>query len=156
MIETNYEGLNAEQKELLDAAAEVMETAYNPYSGFFVGAALRTKDGRIFTGSNVENAAHGSICAERSAIVRANAEGCRQFTDVAVIARGTDFDTKEVTSPCGACRQMLFEAAQLSSENLKAILSTTNKDKIVLTTIEELLPLGFGPGDLGIDLERFR
>ncbi len=156
MIETNYEGLNAGQKELLDEAARVMETAYNPYSGFFVGAALRLADGKIISGSNVENAAHGSICAERSAIVRANAKGCRHFTAFAVIARGSDFDTSAVTAPCGACRQMLYEFAQLASENMEAILSTTKKDKIILTNIEELVPLGFGPRDLGIDLEKFR
>ncbi len=156
MIKTDYEGLNPEQKELLEEAAKAMETAYNPYSGFFVGAALRTNDGRIFTGSNVENAAHGSICAERSAIVRANAEGFRHFTAFAVIARSSEFDTTEATAPCGACRQMLFEFAQLGNTNLEAILSTTKKDLVILTSIEELLPLGFGPGDLGINLEKFR
>ncbi len=156
MIETNYERLNTGQKELLDEAARVMETAYNPYTGFFVGAALRSADGRIISGSNVENAAHGSICAERSAIVRANAQGQRHFTAIAVIARGIDFDTAKVTGPCGACRQMLYEFTQLAGENMEAILSTTKKDKIILTNIEELVPLGFGPRDLGIDLDRYR
>ncbi len=156
MTPTDYGSLSPSQKELLDEAAKAMETAYNPYSGFFVGAAMRTSDGQIFTGSNVENAAHGSICAERSAIVRANAEGYRHFTAVAVIARGKDFDSTIATAPCGACRQMLYEFAQLSGVNLEVILSTTQKDKIILTDIEELLPLGFGPSDLGIDLKLFR
>ena len=156
MTPIDYDSLSADQKELLDEAAKAMETAYNPYSGFFVGAALRTSDGQIFTGSNVENAAHGSICAERSAIVRANARGYRHFTAVAVIARGKDFSTTKATAPCGACRQMLYEFAQLVGVNIQIILSTTQKDKIILTDIEELLPLGFGPQDLGIDLELFR
>lgn len=145
------------QQKLLQEAKEVMKTAYNPYSHFYVGSALLSRDSQIITGSNVENAAYGSsICAERSALLRANAMGLRVFEKAAVIGRGDGFDTSEVTAPCGSCRQMLYEAAQISELDLEIIMSTTKMDKIVVATIEELLPLAFGPKDLGIDLKRYR
>lgn len=157
MRELNYKLLSEKRQILLDAAAEVMKTAYNPYSRFYVGAALWTKSGKIIGGSNVENAAYGStICAERAALLRANAQGERQFLAIAIIARGETFDTTEVTGPCGSCRQMLYEASQISKENLEVILSTTKKDKIVITNINELLPLAFGPNELGVDIKRYQ
>lgn len=157
MQNVKYETLDQLQKTLLAEAAKAMETAYNPYSHFYVGAALLSQDGQIITGSNVENAAYGStICAERSALVRANAMGIRTFEKVAIIARGETFDATEVTAPCGSCRQMLYEAAQISEANLEVIMATTKKDKIVLATIEELLPLAFGPRDLGIELKKYQ
>ena len=152
-----YDSLTEIQQKLLQEARKVMETAYNPYSHFYVGSALLSREGKIITGSNVENAAYGSvICAERSALVRANAMGTRIFEKVAVIGRGEGFDTSEVTGPCGSCRQMLYEAAQISEFNLEIIMSTTKMDKIVIATIEELLPLAFGPKDLGIDIKRYQ
>ena len=131
----NYVHLSEHQKELLDKSEQVMETAYNPYSHFFVGAALRTTDDNIITGSNVENAAYGlTICAERSAILRANAMGYRMFKGLAIIARGEVFDTEEVSASCGSCRQMLYESRQISEQDLEIVLSTTKKDKIVITS----------------------
>ena len=157
MKEVKHSELNKLEKELLDEAEKVMETAYNPYSKFFVGAAILSQDGKIITGSNVENAAYGStICAERAAILRANALGVRTYDKVAIIAKGQDFDTTEVTAPCGCCRQMLYEASQISEKNLEIIMSTTKKDKIIIATIEELLPLAFGPKDLGIDIRKYK
>ena len=145
------------QQQLLQAAKAAMETAYNPYSRFYVGAALLSQDGQVISGSNVENAAYGStICAERAALVRANAMGRRTFEKVAIIGRGDGFDTSEITAPCGSCRQMLYEAAQISELNLEIIMSTTKMDKIIVATIEELLPLAFGPKDLGIDIKKYR
>lgn len=149
--------LNTEQGHLLDAAAAAMENAYNPYSEFYVGAALLLTGGQVVTGCNYENAAYSScICAERTAIVRANAMGHRQFRAIAVIARRRDCETKEVTAPCGTCRQMLFEASQIAGQDLPIILSNTEMTKIVLTSTAELLPLAFGPSQLGIDPELFR
>ena len=157
MQEIKYEELDPIQQNLLDEAAEVMETAYNPYSHFYVGAALLSLDGQIITGSNVENAAYGStICAERAAILRANAMGIRTFDKVAIIGRGENFDTTEVTAPCGSCRQMLFESSQVSERNLELIMATTRNDKIILATMEEILPLAFGPKDLGIDVRKYQ
>lgn len=145
-----YEALDSLSRKALDEAEKAMETAYSPYSHFYVGAALFTNRGRVITGSNFGNAANGaSICAERSAVVRANAMGIRCFKGIAIIARGEGFDTTEVTAPCGICRQVLYEVSQIGgNSDLMVILSTTRKDKIITTTIKKLLPLAFGPADL--------
>lgn len=157
MQTTTYNNLTEEAQKLVVAASEAKENAYNPYSQFYVGCALLAIDGTIVTGSNVENASYGcTVCAERAALLRANAIGHRKFSAAAIVARGKHFDTTEVTAPCGACRQMLFEAAQLSNINLVLYLSTTTMDKVVITSIEELFPLGFGPKDLGIDLTAYQ
>ncbi|MBT3836549.1 cytidine deaminase [Candidatus Woesearchaeota archaeon] len=157
MKNITYKKLSETQRKLLDAAEKAMKTAYNPYSHFLVGAALLSENGKTFTGSNVENAGYSStICAERSAIVSANAKGVRVFDKVAIIARGDTFDTKDITSPCGVCRQMLFELAQISGKDLEVIMSSTKKDKIVIATIKELLPLGFGPKDIFVDVKKYR
>lgn len=157
MKTTTYKYLSELQRRLVDTAATAMETTYNPYSHFYVGAALLTHDGKIITGSNVENAAYGDcICAERAALLRANAMGNRQYKSIAVIARGEDTETKEITAPCGSCRQMLYEASQVSENDLEVIMSTTNKGKIVISSISELLPLAFGPKDLGIDVQKYQ
>jgi len=152
-----FEKLTKLQIGLLECAERVMKTAYNPYSNFYVGAALLSQDGSIITGSNVENAAYGStICAERSALLRANAEGYRMFDSIAIIARGIDFETQEVTAPCGACRQMLYESSQISEKDIEVIMSNTSKSKIIVSSIEELLPLAFGPKDLGVDVKKYQ
>jgi len=91
--------------ELTDAALAARAHAYAPFSKFRVGAAIETEDGRIFTGCNVENATYGlTICAERVAVFKAISEGARKFRRIAVAA-----DTEELTPPCGACRQILWE-----------------------------------------------
>ena len=157
MRNTSYEQLTDEQKKALDASLEVLKNSYNPYSHFYVGATLISEDGQLVSGTNFENSAYGStICAERSAVLRANAMGLRKFKGIAIIARGEDFDTAEVTGPCGSCRQVLYELAQISGGEFEVVLSTTKKDKIIIATIKELLPLGFGPLDLGIDISRYQ
>ncbi len=157
MKHVNYDALDSLSKKALDEAKEAMEKAYSPYSHFYVGAALFTDDGTVISGSNFENAAYGpTICAERSAVVRANAMGIRRFQGIAIIARGEDFDTTEVTAPCGVCRQVLYEVSQIWNTDLMVILSTTRKDKIITTTITELLPLAFGPADLGLNLQKYQ
>ncbi|MFH1249316.1 MAG: cytidine deaminase [archaeon] len=157
MRNIKFEELNKNQKELLQEASKVMETAYNPYSNFYVGAAIRAQDGTVISASNTENAAYGStICAERNALGKANSMNKRMYDSIAIIARRKDFDTKEVTAPCGACRQMIFESSQISEKNIELILSTTKKDKIIVTSIDELLPLAFGPKDLGIDITKYQ
>jgi cytidine deaminase len=91
--------------ELIAKATEARERALSPYSGFKVGAALETRDGLIYTGCNIENVSYGlSICAERVALWKALSEGARDFREMAIV---TEADT--LTSPCGACRQLLWE-----------------------------------------------
>ena len=116
---------------LVTAAREAREKAYAPYSRFQVGAALRTKGGRIFCGCNVENLSFGlTVCAERAAVFAAVAAGETQFEAIAVVA-----DSVQPVTPCGACRQVLAEF----SSDLK-ICSATLQDHRYESTIAELLP----------------
>lgn len=125
-------------RELVARAAEFRSRAYAPYSGFAVGAALLGRNGRIYGGVNVENAAYPvGICAERAAIAAAVTSGERAFEALAVIA-----DSPEVCAPCGMCRQMLME---FPIERI--ILANTAGDLRVLAP-EELLPLAFGAAAL--------
>ena len=95
-----------EKKALIRMALEAREQAYVPYSDFMVGAALRAEDGRIFTGCNVENAAFTpTSCAERTALFKAVSEGVTRFTDIAVVGSRRGEVNKQITSPCGVCRQ---------------------------------------------------
>ena len=127
-------------RELVQAAWSMLERAYVPYSGFPVGAALLCADGSVFTGCNVENAAYGStICAERTALVKAVSEGHRDdFVKLAVVGNSKDY-----CWPCGACRQMLYEFAP----DLKLLVARGDGD-FVTTTLGELLPHAFGPKSL--------
>lgn len=125
-------------RALLDAAIAACDFAYSPYSTFPVGAALRDGNGRVWTGANVENASYGlSMCAERTAIFNAVANGARGFDAVAV------FGSKaEALLPCGACRQVLWEfnpAMQVVYEEDGALKRTA---------LAALLPRAFGPNDL--------
>lgn len=157
MNECSFGDLSPLQQELISKAEEVRETAYCPASCFYVGAAVLTKKGNIYVGSNVENASYGlTICAEPSALVAANAAGDRQITHLAVIARAGGHGTETPTMPCGRCRQFIYEFAQISQVELEVICANTAKDKIVIATISELLPHGFGPRDVAFDLDKFR
>ena len=152
-----YYDLAPRQRQALDEALIVLENSYNPYSGFSVGATLiPAKVDELITGTNFENAAHGStICAERAAVLRANSMGLRRFEGIAIVGRHKGGEpTTEVTAPCGSCRQVLWELADLWDSPLDVILSTTTKDRIILTSISELLPRPFGPADMknGLDI----
>ena len=126
-------------RELVDLAFTMLERSYAPYSHFPVGAALLCADGTVFTGCNVENAAYGStICAERTALVKAVSEGRREFAAIAVVGRGEDY-----CWPCGACRQMLYEFAP----ELTVLVGRGDGDFVKLP-LKELLPHGFGPASL--------
>src|SRR5438270_147299 len=119
---------------LLDAARAARLHALAPFSGFQVGAALETDDGRVLTGCNVENATYGlTLCAERVAIFKAISEGYRRFVRIAVVA-----DTEAPTPPCGACRQILWELGG----DLEVILGNLVAEK-VRYRMRELLPLPF-------------
>ena len=125
--------------ELISTAVSMQERAYVPYSHFPVGAALLCSDGAVFTGCNVENAAYGStLCAERTALVKAVSEGCRSFTRLAVVGNGADY-----CWPCGACRQMLYEFAP----DLEVLVARQDHT-FVKYTLDRLLPHGFGPASL--------
>jgi len=127
-------------KQLIEEAKAIKDAAYVPYSKFPVGAALRTKSGRIFTGCNIENAAYPvSCCAEGVAIFKAISEGFTDFDEMAVAA-----DTDRPVPPCGSCRQVMSEFFQ---KDMPITLTNLNgKTKIV--TMQELLPFSFEPEDL--------
>ena len=126
---------------LVDIAFGMLKRSYCPYSKFPVGAALLCADGSVYTGCNVENAAYGStICAERTALVKAVSEGHRDdFVTLAVVGNSTDY-----CWPCGSCRQMLWEFAP----DLTLLVARGDGDFVKLP-LAELLPHGFGPKSLG-------
>lgn len=139
-----YDDLDGPDRELVDAARAACDTAYAPYSGVLVGAALRTAGGAIVTASNVENAAYGStICAERMAVGRANARGERAFAAVAIAARGAILRPDQVVSPCGGCRQVLHELAAVTGTATRVLMTTPGTDDVTIATLDELLPLPF-------------
>jgi cytidine deaminase len=128
---------DAERNELIQSALDAQKRAFCPYSNFPVGAALRTKSGRIYQGVNVENASFGlTICAERVAAGTAVANGDKEFTAIAVVSRGG-------VSPCGACRQFLAEFAP----NLAIVMvDSLNPNEGHHATLDRLLPSRFeGP-----------
>ena len=127
-------------EELILEAKKAREKAYVPYSNFKVGAALRTKDGQIYHGCNIENAAYSMCnCAERTALFSAYAEGIRDFELLAVVA-----DTDRPVSPCGACRQVMSE---LCAQDMPVILTNLTGD-VQETTVQDLLPGAFSTNDL--------
>ena len=126
-------------EKLLELALDARKNAYVPYSGYAVGAALLTEDGKVFAGCNIENAAYGNtLCAERTALVKAVSEGCRKFTRLAVVGNSTDY-----CWPCGACRQMLYEFAP----DLEVLVARKDH-QFVKFPLRTLLPHGFGPESL--------
>ena len=134
-----------EKQELIRMALAARERAYTPYSDFMVGAALRAEDGRIFTGCNVENAAFTpTSCAERTALFKAVAEGVTRFTDIAVVGARRGEVNKQVTSPCGVCRQALFE---FGGPELNVIMAKS-PDDFIERSMDERLPFGFGPSNV--------
>jgi cytidine deaminase len=128
-----------EKDLLIEAAKQARENAHAKYSNFRVGAALRSTSGRIFGGCNVENATYGlTMCAERVAIFKAVSEGERGFSAIAVVT-----DTEELTPPCGACRQLIWEFCgdiPVSMANLKG--------KMEVIQMKELFPRPFDDSNL--------
>ncbi len=129
--------MNEQYKNLIEKAAEAREYAYAPYSGYRVGAALLSKDGRVFTGCNVENAGYTPTnCAERTAVFKAVSEGVREFAAIAVVG-GRDALSADC-APCGVCRQVL---AEFCAPEMPVILGIPADIRVV--TLGDLLPLAF-------------
>ncbi|ACB75938.1 cytidine deaminase [Opitutus terrae] len=130
----------AVRRRLEKAARRAAEASYSPYSKFPVGAAVLTSSGHVFTGCNVENASYGLCnCAERTAIFSAAAAGERAIKAVAVYT-----PTPTATSPCGACRQVINEFGPTA-----LVISVCDGSDRIETTLDQLLPHAFGPGNLG-------
>ena len=129
---------NQEKQSLIDVANTARQHAYVPYSNYPVGAALRTKSGRIFTGVNVENAAYPqTMCAERVAVFKAISEGEKEFEVISVV-------TNNGGSPCGGCRQVLAEFGL----DIIVLMAGRNGKLLKETTVKELLPEAFMPDHL--------
>ncbi|MBX3003194.1 MAG: cytidine deaminase [Anaerolineales bacterium] len=126
--------------ELVQAAQQAQQAAYAPYSQYRVGAALRTKAGKVYLGANIENAAYpDSICAERVAIFTAIMQGEREFDAIAVV-------TRDGGSPCGSCRQVLAEFAL----HAEVILATEAGAIVHESSVDKLLPGAFLPSNLDV------
>ena len=138
---TTAKTATAATDDLERLALDARSRAYAPYSGFAVGAALRARDGRVFTGANVENASYGlSVCAERTAVFTAVAAGAREFVELAVATRSSP-----PAAPCGLCRQALAEFAL----DLPIVLVNEAGER-TRVTLAELLPHAFRPDSLGV------
>ncbi len=137
------------EKELVDklicTAISQLEFSYVPYSGFRVGAALLAADGSIYTGCNIENAAYSPTnCAERTAFFKAVSEGVREFRAICIVG-GKNGVLTEYAAPCGVCRQVMME---FCDPHTFQIILAVSREKYDIFTLDELLPLGFGPDNL--------
>ena len=134
-------------KELVKMALEAREMSYSPYSNFKVGAALLTKNGKVYKGCQIENAAYSpGNCAERTAIFKAVSEGEKDFAAIAIVGGPADNGELTICPPCGVCRQVINEF--VDCEEFDIILGTNKPEDMKVYKLKELLPLGFGPGDL--------
>lgn len=132
-------------EKLIDTAIEQLKFSYTPYSNFKVGAALLTRSGEIYTGCNIENASYTPTnCAERTAFFKAVSEGVRDFQAICIVG-GKDGKLTEYTAPCGVCRQVMME---FCNPKTFQIILAVDKERYEIYTLEELMPLGFGPLNL--------
>jgi len=132
-------------EKLINEAIIAMRKAYAPYSGFFVGAALLTKDGKVYTGCNIENAAFTpTICAERTAFAKAVSEGENAFSAIAIVG-GKEGKMVGAFPPCGVCRQVMAEFCDPDSFKIYLGLPDGGHEEY---TLRDLLPSGFFPSAL--------
>ena len=132
-------------EKLIDTAIEQLKFSYTPYSNFKVGAALLAKNGEIYTGCNIENASYTPTnCAERTAFFKAVSEGVRDFQAICIVG-GKDGNLTEYAAPCGVCRQVMME---FCNPKTFQIILAVDKERYEICTLEELMPLGFGPLNL--------
>ena len=141
-------------EELIALARSAALKAYAPYSKFHVGAAIESVDGAVVTGANMENACYRlGLCAEQSALTAAqHTFGLDKVARIAVAGGGSDgreLAGEIICTPCGGCRQAIFEAASLSGRDVEVICSSGDGSAVERHTIGELLPSGFGPANLG-------
>ena len=148
--------MNDDIRRLIDAARQAARHAHAPYSRFAVGAALLLDDGSIVTGANVENASYGlSLCAETVAVATASAQGrLKDIVAIGVIGGAMD-EAGQATgttpvSPCGRCRQVINEAAQMGHRDVLVHCGAATGDAVMSYRLSALLPDAFGPSDLGI------
>ncbi len=135
-------------KELIKTAIEAREQSYSPYSNFKVGAALLCENGKIYKGCNVENAAYSPTnCAERTAFFKAVSEGERGFKAIVIVGANASMplEQSDYCAPCGVCRQVIMEFCDPKTFK---IISAKSETEYKEYTLEQLLPMGFGPDSL--------
>lgn len=133
-------------RELLEEAKKSRLKSYAPYSKFQVGAALLTKDGKIYHGCNIENASYTPTnCAERTAFFKAVSEGDMEFEKIAIVGGKEGTEADDLCAPCGVCRQVMMEFC--NPEEFQIILAD-GKDNMKVMSLKEMLPYGFCPSDL--------
>lgn len=124
-----------DNKKLYELALKALENSYSPYSNFPVGVALLTKNGKVYLGTNIENASYGlTVCAERVAIFKAVSEGEKEFSKIVIV----DKDGNGIP-PCGACRQVMFEF----SPDMEILLYDKEQGKFMTYRVKDMLPVGF-------------
>lgn len=135
-----------DRSELVRLALEARQRAYTPYSHFKVGAALLTQEGKVYQGCNIENAAYTpSNCAERTAFFKAVSEGEYDFAAIAIVGGAEDAKELELCAPCGVCRQVMMEFCDY---NKFEIILGKSPEEYKVMSLEDLLPMGFGPANL--------
>ena len=133
-------------KELIREALNMRNFSYVPYSKFCVGAALLTEDGKVYTGCNIENAAYTPTnCAERTAFFKAVSEGEYHFKAIAIVGGPKGAEPVDYCAPCGVCRQVMMEFC--NEETFQVILAKSETEYKTFS-LQEVLPMGFGPKDL--------
>lgn len=165
LAESHPEKENIDQAdvELCLAAMRASKNAYAPYSNFSVGAAVRTIDGIVYSGSNLENASYGlGICAEVSAIANANSSGNYNIEAIAIYGFNDEASRNNIITPCGRCRQLIKEAADNSGKDIRVICCSENLKEVKITGISSLLPEAFNASNISDDsqsvpfLKRFK
>ena len=133
-------------QELIRTALDQLAYSYVPYSHFHVGAALLAKNGTVYKGCNIENAAYTpSNCAERTAFFKAVSEGEKEFLAIAVVGGYDTSEPEKICAPCGVCRQVMME---FCDPDIFQIILATGTEQYEIFTLRELMPQGFGPGNL--------
>lgn len=161
-VETStLSSLSSEERELVLAAREATAQSYSPYSRFCVGCAIRLSTGEIVTGANHENASYGlAVCAERTTIFMVNNMGRREdIKAIAVTGRRAslveddDYVGDAPVTPCGACRQVIYESEQLVGASIEILMDCYDDEEIrIVHSARDLIPFAFGPADLGIEV----
>lgn len=147
--EVTFNDLQLGDQDLLQAAAGVMGRAYNPMSGFEVGAALRVLGGEVFLGTFAESSSIGlTICAEAAAVLAANTAGIRTFESIAVVGAPAGSDGVVAVTPCGRCRQILADFAALNDNAIEVVCANRNFGQVLLASTTDLLPFAFGVSTL--------
>src|SRR5574344_1445599 len=135
-----------DRKDLINMALDMRSRSYVPYSHFAVGAALLCRDGKVFSGCNIENSSFGATnCAERTAFFSAVADGEKKFSAISIVGGPEGKAPSALCPPCGICRQIMLE---FCSDDFEVILAK-NCDDYQVFHLSELIPVSFGPGDLG-------